>query len=543
MKNARISVMLIAVIAMCFTSCSKEDNAAQDPDGPQAVEKVNLSFDLALKQFDQSRMQTMKNQESDDTMVPMCPGDDVIPTYVRAMIEKPGGGYVSDGVGDPNDVLIDIINNTSDPDGDGLLNWLTYEESFLELDPGTYKLKYFAVLDAGQNIMWLAPSSDDTYGPANFANFVNNPLPHNIVLEEGTKHYDEVEVLCYDETFAKEYGYLFFDFQEVPLTYVCFFGNECDENGRHTPSNFKVIVWEHDTDAQSPDSFFDIVLDRSKALVERTNNAVYESGVVVSAESLCIPLPDRTGEDSYYAEIWTVDENGVEEDLIRRGNFTDTMINNGDFDDPDSDLKKYWHFREGPYCGEDSTPCLLSPLAYYENNFDNSAFLSGSGITTGTQYSYVAPTTNALWPEGTYTFTDNPSTVHNNFANFNNGDNMMVINGSVEDGKTVYYSFTCEDICPNSDYYVTFETRSVVTASPAELRISVDSNLLADVITTSDTFQKVGLWIRSDASGQLKMQILNDNTAPSGNDFALDDVKISNNTSIMTGIDILVVQP
>ncbi|RKS50634.1 hypothetical protein BC962_2406 [Gillisia mitskevichiae] len=544
MKNARISVMIIAVLAMCFTSCSKEDNASQDPEGPQAVEKVTLSFDMALKKFDQSRMQTMKTPVNEDSDVPMCPNAETTPAFILAMIEKPGGGYVSDGVGEANDVLIRVIDNTSDSNADGLDNYLTYEETFLELDPGDYTLRYFAVLDAGMNIMWIAPNSDDTYGPANFANFVNNPLPHVIELEEGTKHYDEVEVLCYDQAFAREYGYLFFDFQMVPLTYVCFFGNECDINGRHTPSNFKIIVWEHDTEAQSPDAFFDIVLDRSKALVEETNNAVYENGIVKSADPLCIPLPDRTGTDSYYAEIWTVDENGNEEDLIRRGNFTDTMIKNGAFDDPDSDLKKYWHFREGPYCEEDSTPCLLSPLAWYENNFNDSAFLTGSGITTGTQYSYVAPnTSNALVPEGTYTFINNPSNVHPDFANFDNGDNMMVINGSVENDKTVYYSFTCQDICPNSDYYVTFETRSVVTRSPAELRVSVDSNLLADVITTTDNFQKVGLWIRSDASGQLKLQILNDNTAPSGNDFALDDVKISNNPSIMTGLDVLVVQP
>jgi len=456
------------------------------------------------------------------------------------MIEKPGGGYVSDGIGEANDVLIRVINNTSDPDGDGLDNWLTYEESFLELDPGNYKLHYFAVLDAGQNIMWIAPNSMDSYGPANFANFVEHPLPHNIVLEEGTKHYDEVEVLCYDETYAREYGYLFFDFEMVPLTYVCFFGNECDEDGRHTPSNFKIIVWEHDAEAQSPDAFFDIVLDRSKALVEETNNVVYENGKVKSADPLCIPLPDRTGTDSYYAEIWTVDENGNDEKMIRRGDFTDVMIKNGAFDDPDSDLKKYWHFREGPFCGEDSTPCLLSPLAYYENNFDDNAFLMGPSIITGTEYTRNQ---TSVWNEGTYAFTNNPRNVHSGFANFDNVNNMMVINGSVEADKSVYIAFTCSDICPNSDYFVTFKTRSVVSSSPASLKVKVDGNLLGDVITANDDWQKVGLWLKSNGSGQLIMQIINDNTAAGGNDFALDNVVISNNPNIMAGIDVMVVQP
>jgi len=552
MKNARISVMLIAVIAMCFTSCSKEDNSAQDPEGPQAIEKANLSFDFALKEFEESRMQETKSHDSGDHAVPQCPDLELsTPTYVRAMIKNPDGiSYVDDGdASNGNAIDIGIIPAPTDSDSDGLLNWLTYEEDFLELDPGTYELLFFAVLDQNKQRMWLAPNSNDNYGPANFANFVDNPLPHDIVLDKNTKHYDEVEVLCYDEAMAREYGYLFFDFEMLPLTYVCFFGNECDETGRHTPSHFKIIVWEHDTEAQAPDAFFDIVMDRSKALVEETNHAVYENGVVKSAEPLCIPLPDRTGEDSYYAEIWTVDENGDEEDLIRRGNFTDTMIKNGAFDDPETGLKKYWHFREGPYCGEDSTPCLLSPLAYYKNNFDDSAFLTGSGITTGTQYTFVPlPHNNngnqsSLWPEGTYAFTDNPNKVHVNFANFNNGDNMMVINGSVDEDRTVYYAFTCQDICPNSDYYVTFEVRNVVTSSPANLRVSVDYNLLPDVISSNNNWQKVGLWIRSNGSGQLKMQILNDNVAASGNDFALDDVKISNNPNIMTGLDLLVIQP
>jgi len=542
MRNARISVMIVAVLAMCFSSCSKEDNSAQEIIDPQAADKVTLSFDLALKQFDQSRMQSMTKAGEESSDIPGCPAADLTPTFVRAVIEKPNGEFVTDGVGEPNDVLIRIIDNTSDQDADGLDNWLTYEETFMELDAGNYSLVYFAVLDQNEQVMWMAPNSMNDYGPANFANFVENPLPHNIVLEDGTKHYDDVEVLCYDQAFAREYGYLFFDFDMVPLTYVCFFGNECDEDGRHTPSNFKIIVWEHDVAAQSPNAFFDVVLDRSAALVEQTNNVVYEGGAVKSAEPLCIPLPDRTGTDSYYAEIWTVDEQGNEEDLIRRGDFTDGMIKDGAFDDLETGLKNYWHFREGPFSGEDSTPCLMSPLAYYEDSF-NDGFLTAPGISTGSQYAYKAPAPNSVFDPGTYTFTSNPNAVHNGFVSFDNGNDMMVINGSLDPNLDVYYSFVCSDICPDSDYYVTFRTRSVVTQSPAELVVNVDGVPLSTTVTAEDEWQTVGLWLRSNAAGKLNLEILNNNDNYSGNDFALDDVKISNDPAIMTGYNVLIVQP
>ncbi|MFV8226474.1 hypothetical protein [Christiangramia aquimixticola] len=540
MKNSKISFLMLLSM-LCFISCSKEEAAVDKPE--QTTNKVTLSFDAALKLFAEERAkENLFKYHGEDEQLPVCPEDET-PKFILAVIEKPGGGFVDDGdAGNGHAVKIPVINNPTDSDNDGLDNWLTYEMPFMELDPGTYKLLYFAVHN-DDGIMWLAPSEDDDYGPANFENFVDNPLPHDIDLVAGTKHYDKVEVLCYDPHFAKEYGYLFFDFEMVPLTYVCFFGNECDETGRHFPSHFKVIAWEHD---RSSDSFFDIVTDISEALVEESNTVEYDdAGNVVRAEPLCIPLPDRDGENSFYVEIWALDEAGNMEgdEPMRQGIFTDEMVKSGAFDIEDSDLKKYWHFREGPYCGQDSDPCLLSAPQESLTDFNNGDFSNTGNLWAASDYQYVAPGPNALWPEGTFTFTSNPNDVHSHFINEDNGSKMFVINGSTEAGKDIYMTFTCSDVCPNTDYYITFMTKSVVSSSPAELKGFIDMVALPGTINVNDDWQKVGLWVKSDNTGSIKFHLEDANTAAGGNDFAIEDIILSTSPYIMFDIDQMLVQP
>jgi hypothetical protein len=246
------------------------------------------------------------------------------------------------------------------PNGSG--GWMTKESSDLELPEGMYSLEYFAVLDAGNNILWIAPRENDEYGPANFAAFVNDALPIDINLRVGVKKYIDVEVLCYDERFADEFGYLFFDFTVVDTITLCIFGNYCNEIGRHFPAQFSVEAWMYSGDPQNP---------KGEAL---TNEALenltgfYQDPIEAYAKPLCIVLPDRDGEDSYYIEINILDFVGVydaPEGLQQTLIITDAEIlalyNNG--------TNTYYHFREG--CEDEPCPSTDADCDGFDDDDDN----------------------------------------------------------------------------------------------------------------------------------------------------------------------------
>jgi len=338
MKNLKFYIAYLAIFAMIFTSCSK-DEVTGIQDDPN-TEMATISFGAVLNDFVANRAASKAPLTGD---VPVC--SDADPVKVRVALKDGDGMWVADEDGDDGEFIeIAII-----PNGEG--GWMTKESDDLELPEGMYSLEYFAVLDAGNNILWIAPREDDTYGPANFAAFVNDALPISINLRVGVKKYIDVEVLCYDQRFADEFGYLFFDFTEVDTITLCVFGNDCNDIGRHFPSYFSLEVWTYSGNEASP---------KGQPL---TNGAVkneigqYEDGEAFS-KPLCIALPDKEGEDLYYGEIYLLDRDNPNApgELIRFGVFNDVAVKalyNGE-------TNTYYHFREN--CdGEDTPPIFNEP--------------------------------------------------------------------------------------------------------------------------------------------------------------------------------------
>ncbi len=539
MKNYKVYLMFIATFAMLFTSCSKDESSGDSPG--ENVDQVSLSFGALLQDFNKA------SQNKSHLDVPAC--SDAAPAVVRVGLTLMGSEEWVSG---------DYIDVPVIPNGDG--GWMTQESALLTLDEGMYSLEYFAVLDSDENIVYLAPRENDDYGPAEFQNFVQDALPISIDLRNGVKKYVDVEVLCYDERFADEYGYLFFDFDTLKAIYLCVFGNYCDENGRHYPANFRLDVWNYSGDSVNP---------KGTALFNSENPYVNVTGTYDNgdyyAEPLCVALPDRQNvNDMYYAELYLVESEGNpgSEEPIRMGVFSQEDVEQLFYMDGDVARTKYYHFREGN-CGmqDDSDPCLFSEPTSYTNDFDDSSFLDNADIETGTSYDFrstagwvpgSAPDSSApLWDEGTYTFTSNPHNVHNHWVNETHDGNMFILNGSTVEGVDAYFVTTFQDVCPNSDYYVTFEVRNVYNGSSPSNDIvlaasvdGVDLNDPADIITVTyaDGWTKVGLKVKADASGSLVLALIDGNTEPSGNDFALDNVHISNDPSIMSGLDITVIQ-
>lgn len=164
------------------------------------------------------------------------------------------------------------------------------------------------------------------------------------------------------------------------------------------------------------------------------------------------------------------------------------------------------------------------------NFVDNGDFSSGkTGFTSG----YIVGPGGAWGPlsnEGTYEVTTDPSLVHTNFASF--GDHttgtgqMMVVNGSA----TANVSVWCQTIpvIPNTTYDFSAWAASCVVSNPAVLQFSINGTLLGAPFGLSAT---TGLWQQfhttwfSGANTSATICITNQNTLPSGNDFAIDDIE------------------
>ncbi|SDS81143.1 Thrombospondin type 3 repeat-containing protein [Gillisia sp. Hel1_33_143] len=339
MKNFNKYLSGLAIIALLFTSCSKDENNMTD-DADKNLS--SLSFGAVLNDFVSKRAE-LKAHLSD---VPSC--SDGVPAYVQVAL-KNGDTWVAGQNGDEGGFIQIPIAGSGDYNDDGVVSWFTKESSDLELTAGTYSLEYFGVLDSEMNVLWIAPRENDDYGPANFQNFVDDALPISIDLRSGVKKYVDVEVICYDERFADEYGYLFFDFNTVDVITFCTFGNYCNESGRHFPAHFNINAWKYSGDPESPKGESLISEAQMNEVGIYDNNDAY-------AKPVCIALPDRKGVvDEYYIEITLLDFNNVydaDEGVIRQFVVTDAEVLA--LYNQESGNNTYYHFREGSLCGEDT---------------------------------------------------------------------------------------------------------------------------------------------------------------------------------------------
>ncbi|MDT0644426.1 hypothetical protein RM553_16425 [Zunongwangia sp. F363] len=364
MKNFRYYVVFLLLSTLLFTFCSKDDKPGND----LSPDKASISFGALLNDL-VSRKPDLKQALED---LPEC--SEGIPVYVEVALSQDGEWIVGD---DENPLMVQLSPTPADYDGDGVDNYFTEASPDLELSPGTYTLEYFTVMDENGNTLWIAPR--DLEGTDDYANFVENPLPLDISLGAGVKKYVDVDVLCYDNRMVNQYGYLFFDIEQSQVIDFCIFGNYCDENGRHFPAHFSADVWSYSGDPDNP---------RGEVL---QNNIMNEVGMNNDgdyyADPLCLPLPDRSGEDQYYVEIRLMNSDAYEADarLIRSGVITDDDVR-ALFDGEDN--ADYYHFKYG-YCNMEDVPMLFDEalpqfgeLPVVEPLTDPFAWADGNGRST-----------------------------------------------------------------------------------------------------------------------------------------------------------------
>ncbi len=221
MKNIKSYIACFAVFALLFASCSKEE---ENPNNGDSSELASISFATVLNDLTRSAEKAHLND------FPVC--SEAIPAYV--VVQITGDGY--DG---PSFLEIPLSDTPGDYDDDGEAEYFTLENNNLELPEGTYSLDFFAVYDDDDNLVWVAPSTEEE---GILSNFVDNPLPLQINLAAGTKKYVDVDVLCYDKRMVNEYGYLFFELETNTALDFCFFANYCIGD-RHFVANYGVSIW------------------------------------------------------------------------------------------------------------------------------------------------------------------------------------------------------------------------------------------------------------------------------------------------------------
>ena len=328
MKNLKRFMGIVTVFAMLFTSCSKEDeNIMEDPSG-----KATLSFGAVLNDLVQNKS-AFKQAVGD---IPSCSAD--APAYVDVVLTTPTGGAVVGTLANP--LRVNVNPNPGDFDGDGEDEYFTDESASLELEAGTYRLQYFTVLNAAGEVIWAAPISGRS-----MANFVDQSLPFNFVLDAGVKQYIDVEVLCFEDRLVNEYGYLFFDIEKVEAFEFCFFANFCTPDGRHYPAAYSVDI---SVDGQALYSGVMNTVGIGNENDPYNDNDPY-------ADPLCFVLPNLAqyadGEEYIDYTITLMDWEGVYGDVEQvqmSGSLSRAEIMANYVGDDDVN---YQHFRFG--CGDD----------------------------------------------------------------------------------------------------------------------------------------------------------------------------------------------
>ncbi len=172
----------------------------------------------------------------------------------------------------------------------------------------------------------------------------------------------------------------------------------------------------------------------------------------------------------------------------------------------------------------------LAPLAlgvgtaFPLNLIPNGGFESGNTLFSSA-YSY-SPTN--YWPEGVYSVDTNPALHHPLWASYSahEGNYMMIVNGAISPNVDVL-AMPPVTVVPDTLYSFSAWVASAHPDSPAVLAFTINGELLGTPFTASTT---AGVWQQfsavwdSGAATTATLSLVNQNTAPVGNDFTLDGI-------------------
>jgi hypothetical protein len=151
----------------------------------------------------------------------------------------------------------------------------------------------------------------------------------------------------------------------------------------------------------------------------------------------------------------------------------------------------------------------------------------------GSSYIYVTPSATALQPESRYTVVKLPGSVHNDFTNHPDHTTgtgyQMVVNGSPTAGVVVWTQSV--PVIPGATYEFSYSEQTVnitqVPKNASRLQLYVNGVAAGPVYTAPLVNYVWDTFIYNAEAGVntvLNLELINQNTVASGNDFALDDI-------------------
>lgn len=228
MKIINRYLAFVAVLALLFTSCSKEESTspADDPE----IQSVDLTFGAMLN--DLSNRAAVSNKAHFDE-VPDC--SDAEPAIALIGFSYGGNSYEADVA-----ILSDEQGYFTDYSED--LKIPVPNNGSVEVTLDSFKVFDGNVSEGNPygELIWIAPIESEE---GEFDGYVDTALPFSFDVEDGTKPYIDVEVLCFDRRMVNEYGYVFFDILPEVIYPLCLFVNYCDENGRHYVADYSVDLY------------------------------------------------------------------------------------------------------------------------------------------------------------------------------------------------------------------------------------------------------------------------------------------------------------
>ncbi|PLW97884.1 MAG: hypothetical protein C0591_05655 [Marinilabiliales bacterium] len=206
-------LFLVLMIAAVFVSCKKNDTTSVQPETEKAYAEVSFNINQIIPEA---------SREDFPFNLPECSDTDPVTADIVIM----------DGEGDDaTEVFNGTVSLYSLP-GDENLYTQAIKLDLVGCDPestepccNTFYVTEFYVKNADGVIIYAAPAAgSDAQG---FLDYPERMLNREIVICEFTKYQFDIDVLCYEEAYYTEFGFVWFNVNEVVLCQVCFFGDIC----------------------------------------------------------------------------------------------------------------------------------------------------------------------------------------------------------------------------------------------------------------------------------------------------------------------------
>ncbi|WP_437395425.1 leucine-rich repeat domain-containing protein [Flagellimonas lutimaris] len=280
MKRAFSLLLLLTLFISC--SESEEPTPPETPETPNAVEQGAQSFSISNKDI------TAKNSTN-------LAAKEFIPAYVFVSVETSNGNKILDRQ------KLDVIEQEGD-----------YVTDEIMLDPGTYKLTEFIVVDSADLVISLVPKATSA-----LSQFTGTSLPFNFTVQEGGSKNTPIENI---ETAG--YSWVEFGYEEDDLGFTeaeDFFTLTVDDSENLTTKVISLksltgstyqIDWGDGTVDEYVSTLSDININNELSH-DYVENGIYEIKIIGAVEVLTYVILGGVQEDDYYTNIVSVDLNNL----------------------------------------------------------------------------------------------------------------------------------------------------------------------------------------------------------------------------------------